>query len=80
MYLVVADTAGKEVAIDHPDPAATILTDWDEWTIPLDELSAVNATRIDSITVGVGSAGVQGKIFVDAIRTAKPYPEPAPTD
>jgi hypothetical protein len=71
MYVVLADTAGKELRIDHPDPAATALTDWDAWTIPLSELSPVNITKIDSITVGVGGAGVQGRIFVDAIRTVK---------
>jgi hypothetical protein len=70
MYVVLADTAGKEVTIDHPDPAATALTDWDEWTIPLGDLGAVNATRIDSITVGVGSSGVRGTIYIDAIRSA----------
>ena len=74
MYLIVADTTGKEKRIDHPDPAATVLTRWDEWAIPLGDLSPVNIAKIDSITVGVGSPGVQGKVFVDAIRTAKPYP------
>jgi hypothetical protein len=76
MYLVLADTAGKEVTIDHPDPAATVLTDWDEWTIPLGDLSPVNVTRIDSITVGVGSSGVQGKVYIDAIRTDRAYAVP----
>jgi len=80
MYLVLTDTSGKETTIDHPDPAATLLTGWDEWTIPLTDLSGINVTEIDSITVGVGSAGVQGNIFVDAIRTARPYAEPAPTE
>jgi hypothetical protein len=69
MYLVLADTAGKEKTFDHPNPAATVLVDWDEWTIPLADLSPVNATKIDSITVGVGSSGVRGKVYVDAIRT-----------
>ncbi len=69
MYVVLADTAGKEKTLDHPDPAATVLTEWDEWMIPLGDLSPVDVTKIDSITVGVGSSGVQGKVFVDAIRT-----------
>jgi hypothetical protein len=71
MYLVLADTAGKEVTIDHPDPAATVLVDWDEWTIPLSELGGINTAKLDAITVGIGSSGVQGKVFVDAIRTYK---------
>jgi hypothetical protein len=77
MYLIVADTAGKEKRIDHPSPAATVLTDWDAWAIPLADLSPVNTTRIDSITVGVGSSGVRGRVFVDAIRTETPYPDTA---
>ena len=80
MYLIVADTTGKEKRIDHPNPAATVMTYWDEWTIPLDDLSPLNASEIDSITVGVGSSGVRGRVFVDAIRTARPYPAPTPTD
>ncbi len=80
MYLIVADTTGKAKRIDHPNPAATVMTHWDEWTIPLDDLSPVNVSEIDSITVGVGSSGVQGRVFVDAIRTAKPYPAPTPTE
>jgi hypothetical protein len=80
MYLVLADTTGQEVTIDHPDPLATVLTDWDEWTIPLADLGGINTSRIDSITVGIGGTGVQGKVFVDAIRTAQPYPAPASTE
>ncbi len=72
MYLILADTAGSEKQIDHPDPAATVITAWDEWTIPLGDLSPVDVTKIDSITVGVGTAGVEGMIFVDAIRTHSP--------
>ena len=80
MYLRLADTSGKEITLDHPNPNATVIQNWDEWTIPLGDLSGINTTKIDSITVGVGSSGVQGKVFVDAIRTAKPYPAPAPTE
>ncbi len=71
IYLVLADTAGKEIMIDHPDPAATAVTDWTEWPIPLGDLSAIDTSMIDWITVGVGSSGVQGTIYIDAIRTHK---------
>jgi hypothetical protein len=80
MYVRLADTSGKEITLDHPDASATVLQEWDAWTIPLDDLSGINIAKIDSITVGIGGAGVQGKVFVDAIRTAKPYPEPAPVE
>ncbi len=71
MYVVLVDKAGKEITIDHPDPAATTIDTWELWAIPLSELSAVDVTGIDSITVGVDAAGVQGKVCIDAIRTYK---------
>jgi len=74
MYVRLADTSGKEKTFDHPDPMATVLTAWDEWVIPLSDMSPVNPAKLDSITVGVGSSGVIGKVFIDAVRTAKPYP------
>jgi regulation of enolase protein 1 (concanavalin A-like superfamily) len=80
VYLRLADTSGKEITLDHPDPLATVIQTWDEWTIPLGDLSGINVTKLDSITVGVGGAGVRGKVYVDAIRTAKPYAQPAPTE
>jgi hypothetical protein len=80
MYLRLADTAGNEKVFDHPDPAVTNLTTWDEWTIPLADLAPVNVTKLDSITVGVGGAGKTGTVYVDAIRTHKPYPATAPTE
>ncbi len=69
MYVVLVDKAGKEITIDHPDPVATTLGAWELWTIPLSELGPVDVTGIESITVGVGNSGVEGKIFIDAIRT-----------
>ncbi len=77
MYVRLADTSGNEKTFDHPDPAATILTDWNAWTLSMADLSPVNPAKLDSMSIGVGGSGVQGKIFVDAIRTSKPYPEPS---
>jgi len=69
LYLRLADTGGKETTLEHPNPHATALQAWDEWTIPLSDLGPVNPAMLDSITIGVGTAGAQGKIYVDAIRT-----------
>jgi len=68
VYVRLADTAGKEQVIDHPDPQATVLTAWDEWTLPLSELT-INTAQLDSITVGVGASGVEGVLYLDAVRT-----------
>jgi len=69
MYVTLADTTGQTKTFDHPNPAATILTDWDDWTIPLADLSPVNPAQLDAITLGVGGSGVKGKVYIDAIRT-----------
>jgi hypothetical protein len=69
MYVTMADTTGQTKTFDHPDPQATLLTDWDEWTIPLADLSPVNPARLGAITLGVGGSGVEGKVYIDAIRT-----------
>lgn len=68
MYLRLTDAAGRSRTFDHPDAQATILTAWDAWTIPLSEMSPVNPTQLESITVGVGGSNVTGKVFVDYIR------------
>jgi hypothetical protein len=68
VYVRLADTAGMEQVIDHPDPLATVLMDRDEWTLPLSDLT-INTAQLDSITVGVGGAGVEGVLYIDAIRT-----------
>jgi hypothetical protein len=74
VYLRLADTSGKEKVFDHPNPEMTAMTVWDEWTIPMSDLSPVNPAKLDSITIGVGGAGVEGTLFIDAIRTHKAYP------
>ena len=39
VYLTVQDSAGKSKTITHPDPAATTLATWQQWRIPLGDLS-----------------------------------------
>jgi hypothetical protein len=79
MYLRLADAAGKEQTIDHPNPEATLMATWDEWTIPISDLT-INPSRLDSITIGVGGSGVAGKIYVDAIRVNSPAAAAPPAD
>ncbi len=74
IYIRLADTAGKEQTFDHPNPRATVILGWDEWAIPLADFGPINPAKIDSMTIGIGGTGVEGKIFVDSIRTDRPYP------
>jgi len=85
LYVAVEDSSGRVAVVMHPDPAATTATDWQEWAIPLAELSAagVNLARVDVLYVGVGDrdnpqAGGLGTIYIDDIGFGRPAPEVAP--
>ncbi|MGE5296986.1 MAG: carbohydrate binding domain-containing protein [Solirubrobacterales bacterium] len=74
VYVIVEDGAGHKATIAHPDPAATLITDWTEWRIPLSEIKSagVNLASIAKVVVGAGDrkspkAGGLGRIFVDDI-------------
>jgi hypothetical protein len=56
LYVVVQDSAGKSKTIVHPDPAATTLATWQEWRIPLSDLSAggVKLAAVKKLVIGVG--------------------------
>ena len=69
---IVVHGDGKEQVIDHPNPEATLMETWDEWTIPLSDLT-IDASKLDSITLGVGGSGATGKIYIDGIRVFRPY-------
>ncbi len=80
LYLRLADTAGKEQTFEHPNPEVTVVTAWDEWTIPITDLTGINAAKLDSITIGVSGAGVNGRIYVDAIRVDRPAAAAPPAE
>jgi hypothetical protein len=73
VYMTLTDSAGKTATVDSADPAATQLTEWTFLGAAPADLN-VNLARIASATVGVSGAGVTGKIFVDYVRTFRPYP------
>jgi hypothetical protein len=83
VYLVVEDGSGREKTIEHPDPAATQIADWQEWTIPLTEFGSLDLSNIKSVSVGVGNrsnsqAGGTGKLYVDDIQISTPLPDAPP--
>ena len=79
LYVVVADSAGRTKVALHPDPDAVLATDWTQWKIPLDELTAagVNVTAVKRMVIGVGDrnnpqpAG-HGMLFIDDIQVTGP--------
>jgi len=77
LYVVVQDSAGKSKVVNHPDPAATTLVGWQEWQIPLSDLSGVNLAAVKKLTIGVGDranpkAGGAGRLYLDDIGFGRP--------
>jgi regulation of enolase protein 1 (concanavalin A-like superfamily) len=77
LYVVVQDSAGKSKAITHPDPAATTLATWQQWRIPLSDLSGIKLTAVKKLTIGVGDRASPkpdgaGKLFIDDIGVGHP--------
>jgi hypothetical protein len=77
LYVVVQDSAGKSKAVNHPDPAGTTLVGWQEWKIPLSDLSGVNLAAVKKLTIGVGdranpSTGGAGRLYLDDIGFGRP--------
>jgi hypothetical protein len=77
LYVAVEDAAGHLSVVTHPDPEATVLTQWQEWQIPLTEFSGVNMTSVERMYIGVGDrdnpqAGGSGLLFIDDIGVGRP--------
>jgi len=77
LYVVVADSAGKTATATNADPAATVVTAWTQWKIPLSSLTGVNLAKVKTLSIGVGNkaapaAGGAGRIFIDDIQVTKP--------
>jgi len=81
LYLIVKDSAGKSTTLQCPDTIATARTGWQQWKIPLSDLTAagVKTNAIKSIVIGVGTKaapvkGGAGKIYIDDIGYGVPLP------
>jgi hypothetical protein len=77
LYVTVADTAGKSKTIVHPNAAATCISDWTQWRIPLADFTGVNMAGVKKIVIGVGNrsnpkAGGGGMLFIDDVQFGRP--------
>ncbi len=80
MYVMIEDATGKSVTITNADDAITARPTWQEWAIPYSELSGVNLSRVEKMTIGVGSAtspsaGGTGVVYIDDIGFGHPASE-----
>ncbi|UCD49817.1 MAG: discoidin domain-containing protein [Phycisphaerales bacterium] len=78
VYVAVEDNAGNVVTVVHPDPEATVLTEWQVWQIPFSDLGGVSLNNVSMIYIGVGdrdnpSADGAGTIYVDDVGFGRPY-------
>ncbi len=69
IYLTLIDSSGQSATVET-GPDTTTSGSWTLLSAAPGDLD-VNLTQIEAITVGVGGIQVEGKIFVDAIRTFK---------
>ncbi|MBP7053609.1 MAG: discoidin domain-containing protein [Phycisphaerae bacterium] len=81
LYVTVQDATGKKTTVFHPDPEATILTSWQEWRIPLSQLTTagVNVARVKKLYIGIGdpassTPGGAGIVYIDDIGFGHPIP------
>jgi hypothetical protein len=79
LYVMVQDSAGKSKVVNHPDPAATTATTWQQWRIALSEFTAagVKMTAVKKLVIGVGDraspkADGGGMLYIDDIGFGRP--------
>ena len=77
VYLVIGDSAGKTKTITHPNPAASTLTAWTEWKIPLRDLTGISLSKIKTMRIGIGDPAAttpdgNGRLYIDEIRVTRP--------
>ena len=81
MYVAVANATGPIAVVYHDNPDATLIDEWTEWNIDLEEISnqGVVLTNVDSFSIGFGNrnnpqVGGSGMVFIDDIRLYRPAP------
>jgi len=77
MYVVVEDNASNSAVAKHPDPAASAIGNWTEWSIPLTDFTGVNLQAVKKMIIGVGDRtntqpGGSGTLYIDDIRLYLP--------
>jgi hypothetical protein len=81
LYIVVEDTAKRDIVATHPDPAVLATAEWQEWVIPLSAFDGVALSAVQKVYLGVGdrdnpTPGGAGLIFVDDLEFGHPIGGP----
>jgi hypothetical protein len=79
--VTVEDKSGHKKTVSHADPEIVTALAWQQWKIPLSELSSagVNMAAVKRLTIGVGdrahpAPGAAGLLFIDDIGYGHPLP------
>ncbi|MDI6449040.1 LamG-like jellyroll fold domain-containing protein [Anaerobaca lacustris] len=77
LYVSLEDNAGQTGTVVHDDAEAVLATEWQQWRIPLSDFAGVTASRIQTMTIGVGNrtsptAGGKGVVYIDDIGFGRP--------
>jgi hypothetical protein len=75
LYVALEDNAGRVAVVTHE--TAAVMSDWQEWQIPLSAFEGVSLGNLQMLYLGLGdrdnpSAGGAGLIFVDDIGVGHP--------
>ncbi len=75
LYVTIED-GSKSATVTHSNAAATTVTEWQQWKIPLSEFTAagVKATAVKAMVIGVGNktAAGTGIVYIDDIGYGRP--------
>jgi hypothetical protein len=79
VYVGLEDSTGKSAFVTHPDPAASTLSAWTEWAIPLKDFTGVNPAKVKKLYIGVGDRrnpvpDGTGRVYIDDIRVTEGMP------
>jgi hypothetical protein len=71
LQIRLTDSAGNADVITHPDPAVLLLDNWQQWSIPLADVTNIDLTAIQNIAIVIGDntteEGGIGELYIDDI-------------
>ncbi|MBW2173975.1 MAG: PD40 domain-containing protein [Deltaproteobacteria bacterium] len=71
LQISLGDSADNVAVVVHPDPAVLLSDTWQEWSIPLEDVTGVNLTEITSMAIVIGDDATEeggiGMLYIDDI-------------
>jgi hypothetical protein len=71
LQVILGDSADNVAVLVHPDPTVLVSDDWQQWSIPLADVTDVNLSEITSMTIMIGGdtteEGGTGMLYIDDI-------------